>query len=247
MRTGRTQNDDILITGTASGLGHSLHQAIGGIPVVRGTDIEDRPYEAIIHCAANTVKSVPYEAAYGYVSDNVLLTQRLVKLRHRRFIYISSIDVPRGAECAGAVGLYANCKLMSEAIVGAEAAKPLILRPTTLMGPRMRPNSIFRMLTEPHAKLYVSAESRYNLVLHSDICTFIRDALDSQRIGVVEIAASASITLGEIARQLSLTPQFGQYRYDVGDVTGANRPSCEALNAFIDDLPCYIGAGRLRG
>lgn len=239
--------DDILITGTASGLGYSLHQVIGGVPVVRGTKIEDRPYEAIIHCAANTSKSVPYEAAYGYVSDNVLLTQRLVKLRHRRFIYISSIDVPRGFECSGASGLYANCKLIGEAIVGAEASKPLILRPTTLLGPRMRPNSIFRMLTEPHAKLYVSAESRYNVVLHSDVCTFIRETIDSQRIGVVEIAASTSITLGEIARQLSLTPQFSQHRYDVGDVTGGNRPSWEALNAFIDELPCYIGHGRLHG
>ena len=149
-----------LITGAGRGLGLAMHRHLGGIPFTRGTPIEairrNAPYDLIVHCAVNTAKAVPVDDALGYVQDNVSLTGEMISIPHRRFVYISSVDVYRRTD---QLGLYASCKLISETMVMNAAHRPLIIRPTTLLGNSMRPNTIYRMLTEPAPKLYLAESS----------------------------------------------------------------------------------------
>src|SRR5262245_6198955 len=89
----------ILISGAASGLGNAIYRALGGIPLVRGLSLDDpsvraaEPFDVIIHCAVNARYPITMGSAFDYLDDNFLLTQRLLNLPHKRFIYMSSLDV----------------------------------------------------------------------------------------------------------------------------------------------------------
>lgn len=238
-----------LVTGARRGLGYAMHRELGGVPFTRATmlDCLAPPYGAIIHCAASPPPTDLHGNVYGFVQDNLLLTQRLLEIPHDRFVYVSSIDV----QIPERAGLYASAKLFCEALVRAEGKRPLILRPTSLLGFPMRPSSIFRMLTEPDCSLFLAPQSRFNFVLHRDVCAFVEAAIDGGVEGTFAIGSSASAGLGEIARRLELTPRFGRYTYDVGAVDQAKaahivpalrRSSWETLEVFIEQLgDRYIG------
>lgn len=234
-----------LVTGAARGLGFALHRALGDVPFTRGTTFESlksgEPFDAIIHAAVNSTKDIT--DLEGYIEDNVLLTQRLLKVPHKRFVYISSVDVTKPTD---SMGLYASTKLISETLVRQEGIKPLILRPTTLLGYGMRPNAIYRMLTESNPELFVAATSRYNLILHSDVCEFVRIALEREITGCFDLASSNEIVLGFAAKDLGLKPTFGLHHYQVGKtdnlaaariVPAFSRTSFQTLMAFKAMLP----------
>ena len=255
----------VLVTGSTSGLGAALCKAFKAEPFVRGnTPSKCVDYDTIIHCAANNAKAVSISEMERYLDDNVTLTQRLLETPHRRFIYLSTVDLyPKGAvadpandfDVANIKGLYTATKLMSEALVRQKGIRALILRPTSLLGPTMRPSSIYRMLTQKDCHLFLSANSRFNFILHDDVAEFIRVAIDLNVKGTYNLASINAITLGEIAAKLSLTPEFGSHDYDVGLIDAKRaallcrsfaRGSWETLNRFIDQLgDAYIGKGRL--
>ncbi len=232
-----------LITGAARGLGLAMHRALGGIPFTRGTTLDsirrEEPYDAIIHCAVNSAKEVSEQDAYGYVSDNLLLTQGLLQIPHKRFVYISSIDVYKPID---SMGLYAASKFMGEALVRKEATRPLIIRPATLLGPGMRPNTIYRMLTEPDAKLFLSGESRFSFVPYERVIDCVRDEAAE---GVVTLTTADPLKLLAIAAAHGLVPNFGSHTYDVARHCPAFSgfpSSWTALHDFIQQLgPRYIG------
>jgi nucleoside-diphosphate-sugar epimerase len=259
----------LLITGAASGLGAAVHRALGGTAMTRTTpwaEIEaGAPYEAIVHCAFGSQKLVTPANAYAYLDDNLLLTERLAALPHRKFVFISSIDiypVPRqGAkenddyDLARLSGPYPFAKLLSDALVRARCADHLILRPASLLGPAMRPSTTLRVLTERAPRVFLHPDSRFNFVLHDDIAAFIVRAIAEDIRGVFNVASTGSIRLGDMAGHLGLAVTFGEHVYDAGDVSNAKiaaiepafrRSSAATLNRFIDTLgERFVGKGRM--
>src|SRR5262245_59008460 len=90
---------NILVTGAQSGLGNAVHRAFGVIAFTRASSLDDpaikaaAPFDAIMHCAFNAAKDVTMSNAYAYMADNLLLTQQLVAIPHRRFVFISTLAV----------------------------------------------------------------------------------------------------------------------------------------------------------
>ena len=84
-----------IVTGISSGLGKYLYE---NIPNSIGIDRNNyhsvidkiKPKDKIIHCAFNKTNDV--KDYYGYLEDNIFLTQRLSELGNK-LTYISSIDV----------------------------------------------------------------------------------------------------------------------------------------------------------
>lgn len=259
----------LLVTGAASGLGAAVHRAFGGTPMTRATpwaEIEaGAPYDAIVHCAFGSQKLVTPATAYAYLDDNLLLTERLARLPHRKFVFISSIDIypaPRqGAkenddyDLARLSGPYPFAKLFSDALVRARCPDHLILRPASLLGPAMRPSTALRVLTERAPRLFLHPDSRFNFVLHDDIAAFIARAIAEDIRGVFNAASADAVRLGDLAARLGLAPAFGAHIYDAGEVSNAKiaaiepafrRTSAETLNRFIDALgPRFVGTGRM--
>jgi nucleoside-diphosphate-sugar epimerase len=262
---------NILVTGARSGLGNAVYLAMGGTPFVRGTSLDDpaikaaAPFDAIVHCAVNAAKAVTMSTAYGYMEDNLLLTQRLVDIPHKKFVFVSTLAVYPSTGKAIAededidllplAGPYAFTKLFSDLYVQNHAVEPLVLRTTTLMGPAIRPNTVMRALTQRDCQLFLAPHSRYNFVLHEDIVRFIEQAIDNRITGNFNLGSSGLTTLSDIVDQLGLSVRYGNFHYDIGPVDtrkaaalapAFGMPSWQILNRYIDALgPAYIGRGRL--
>jgi nucleoside-diphosphate-sugar epimerase len=264
---------NLLVSGPASGLGNAVQRALGGVGLPRNMALHDplirdrAPFDAIIHCAVNAAKTITMENAFQYIDDNLFLTQRLLEVPHKKFIYLSSMDIyPRlgraiaedeDFDLSALVGPYAHAKLFSDLLVQRKAAKPLILRPATLLGPAMRPNTTSRMLTQRGCGVFLSAESRFNYVLHADVIDLIAHAIETDLTGIYNIASQGLVTLSDVATQLGLSIKFGTHKYDIGPIDSFraasilpafSRQSWETLNLFIDSLgSTYVGRGRLCG
>ena len=237
---------NLLITGTGSGLGRYLHRRFGGTALTRETDVEalieaeGEPFDAIIHCAVNATIGPAPDAMQGYFNDNMLLTERLTRVAHRAFVYLSTVDVyaptdevHRDDETPSpdqAKGPYPVTKLVSEATVRSCAKSPLVLRPTAMLGHDARANSLIRILTEDDCDLTLAAESEFNYLLHHDVGDFIALALERGLCGVYNLASSGNVRLGELADHFGRSPRYGDFRYDVGRIDNAK--VCELLPAF---------------
>ena len=224
----------ILTTGILSGLGKYLHENLGGISLTRATSPEDMEkiknegVDVIIHCAFNSRRGINSDSLYHYLEDNVLLTKKLVFIPHKKFIFLSSVDVyPKKAivhsedeiiDVDSINGIYGITKLMSESIVKNHCENYLILRGTSLLGKYSRKNSLIKIIEDEECILTLADDSRFNYVLHLDISDFIKFSIDQDLKGIYNLASSENITLLEVANMLGKKAKFGTYRYDVGNI-----------------------------
>jgi nucleoside-diphosphate-sugar epimerase len=236
----------ILTTGADSGLGKFVHRTFGGFAWTRNTTAEQKEVikregvDVIVHCAFNSQQKVTSATLYDYFTDNVALTADLTGIPHRKFVFISSVDVyPRtGSDCSETAVVdvnsistfYGVTKLMSESVVHARCPNHLILRCTTLLGRDARKNSLIRILDDSPCVLTLAADSRFNYLLHVDVAGFISHCIDNKLGGIYNIASASSVTLAEIAEMANKQVQFGSFRYDVGQVD--NRKAANAFPAF---------------
>jgi len=245
----------VLVTGIDRGLGKTLHAVFGGTGLNRGNAEEilasRDSYDAILHAAFNPRRDSDSESLYGAVTDNLLLTERLARLPHKQFVYISSIDVypKNGGRHAEdelirpetANDLYVLFKLMAESIVTGTAAGALILRCSAMLGASARRSSLIKILEDEKPKVELSPDSVFNYVLHSDIAAFIRYALENEMTGTFNAAARETMTLGEAAEEAGKKVIFGSYRYDSGQISnqkiaavceGFRKTSLETVRAY---------------
>lgn len=249
----------ILTTGVLSGIGRHIHENLGGIVITRSTPAEDIEkikhdgVDIIIHCAFNSQKEVAADALYEYYKDNVLFTNELVSIPHKKFIYFSTVDLyPKNSDTHTEDdmvridiirGMYAITKLISESIVRNKGHNYLILRPTTLLGKYTRRNTLTRIINDEKEPLFLSGNSRFNYVLHSDILDFISFSIDNDTKGIFNVAAMGNIRLTDVANLLGKNVRFGTYLYDVGNISNNKitalfpvfkKTSKEVLNQFVE-------------
>lgn len=224
----------ILVTGTKSGIGKYIHEQTGGTEFTRQSDIEKlkkQSFETIIHCAFNYLPTrfVTNENLMQYYSDNVLLTQELLRIPHRYFVFFSTVDLyPLDGQAHSEEevlyadrmrSIYGTTKLISESLIRNMTNKFLILRPTSLLGQHMRKNNFLRLVEDDYPILTLHPESLFNFVLYSDILGFIETALLRQETGIFNLASSDNINFIKIANILEKKPIFGDYYHEAGNIT----------------------------
>lgn len=216
-----------LITGSSSGLGKYLHDQLGGITYKRtGTNVGET--EVIIHCAFNRAKEINSTNLYQYLSDNIFLTKKLAKISHKKFIYISSVDVyPKDnkkhsedevIDVNQVSEIYGISKLMSESIVRNFSSNFLILRCSALLGKDAKDNSLIKISKETHPTLSLSSQSVFNYILHTDVLEFIKIAIEKDLQGVYNLASSRNIFLSQISKLFGKKVGFGDYIYSIGKI-----------------------------
>lgn len=235
-----------LISGTRSGLGKYLLNRFGGRGITRATsprawaEIRRQSFDVIVHCAASAPYNVSIGQLAGVIEDNVLLTARLLKCKCRYFVYISSVAVYSNGPIRHredeklvpekARSVYALTKMISEALVRKSGLAGLILRPCSLIGRESRTNNIMRLIREPRPRLTLAPDSRYNLVCYKDVADLIERAFKRGLTGIINLAASKTITLAEAARLAGKKPVFGKFRHAAGLVSNAK--AARLLPAF---------------
>ncbi|MDN3513537.1 MAG: NAD(P)-dependent oxidoreductase [Candidatus Brocadia sp.] len=248
----------ILTSGVLSGIGKHIHENLGGRGITRSTSAEEltkikrEGADVIIHCAFNSQKDVTADSVYQYFRDNVFLTNELASIPHKRFIFFSTVDIyAKNSEVHredelihidNMRGMYAITKLISESIVR-RCRNFLILRPTTLLGRHARKNTLTRIIEGEKDPLFLSGNSRFNFVLHSDILDFIKFSIGNDIKGIFNVSSTGNIQLSEVANLLNQKVRFGTYQYDVGNISNDKittlfpafkKTSKEILHQFIE-------------
>lgn len=231
------KNATILVSGANSGLGKHCCEYYNATPFTRTTSIEQieeqaarQPFDAIIHAAFNPRPNIASHDLSDYLNDTLLLTQKLIAIPHKKFIFISSTDVyPKNdiehtedevIHLGEVDNIYGITKLMSEALVQQFSKDALILRPSALLGKYARLNSVMKLLTMENVELTLSEESSFNYILHEDVTDFINLALMKNLTGIYNLAASSNVVLKDIASQFQRKVKFGKYIYKTGCING---------------------------
>lgn len=224
----------ILTTGVRSGIGKYLHERLGGIGLHRAnrasvlSELRASGVQTIIHCAASAGSTVASEKFPQFLDDNFFLTDELLALPHRKFIFFSTVDLyPKNnllhpedekINVDAVEGAYALSKLVSETMIARSTPNFLILRPVSLVGTDARPNGPLRILRGQETELTLTADSEFNCVLHEDILRFIEMALEKDLQGIFNVASSETMTLRQVADFAGRKIRFGSYRYRVGKI-----------------------------
>ena len=250
----------LLITGARSGIGRHIHENLGGVAFMRETadevlhELKKEGTDVIIHCAFNSEKDISSKSLYRYFHDNIMLTDKIVSIPHKKFIFFSTVDIyPKNYEmhredevisADNVDGIYAVTKLISESIVKKRCSDYLIMRPTTLVGRYSRKNTLLRIIEEYNGDLHLSGNSMFNYVLHSDVLDFIKFSIKKDIQGTYNIASSDNIKLSEVASSLDRTVHFGHHLYSVGNISNSkvtsvfpalNKSSQSVLHQFTEE------------
>lgn len=235
----KRKKSNYLITGSGSGLGKYFHDQLGGISFNRDFGNVDET-EVLIHCAFNLAREVNSKDLYQYLLDNVFLTKRLAKIPHKKFIYMSSVDVyPKNnkkhseneiIDVNQISGFYGVTKLMSESLIQNLCPNFLILRCSALLGKDARENSLKKIIKEENPTLTLSSKSVFNYILHKDVLEFVKKAIEKNLQGIYNLSSSENITLFEIAKLLGKKVSFGNYMYNVGEID--NKKASLVVSSF---------------
>ncbi|MBI5122590.1 NAD-dependent epimerase/dehydratase family protein [Candidatus Roizmanbacteria bacterium] len=241
-----------LITGSSSGLGKYLNDQLKGTTFKRNAENVEAT-NILIHCAFNRTKEITSKNLYQYLLDNVFLTKKLVKIPHKKFIYISSVDIyPKNnkrhsedetIDVNQISGSYAMTKLMSESLIQNLCPNFLILRCPSLLGRDAKENSLIKIINEEYPTLTLSSKSVFNFILHKDILEFIKIAAEKDLQGIYNLVSSENIILSQIAKLFGKKVNFGTYLYNVGNIdnkkaaklfSSLNKTSEDTINKFMN-------------
>lgn len=206
-----------LVTGTDSGFGAYLKRELKpDFCVTRDNFVPNvsHEFDMIIHCAADPRHTFPTKQLEAYWYSNFGLLVDLMQLRSKYFVFISSADVTPYAEKIGAdIAPYAFMKLVQETTVRSmrHFQPSLILRPTALVGPTMRANTTYDIVTGKARAFSLARSSRMNYVHYADLLALI---LECERLSVndtLNVASTESVRLERLARNYDY--DFGSHLY----------------------------------
>tara|TARA_Y100001973_G_C5204294_1_gene340299 strand:- start:2894 stop:3565 length:672 start_codon:yes stop_codon:yes gene_type:complete len=198
----------VLISGTNSGLGKWLSRQFSDCDKYnRDTmfnDLKDE-YDLIIHCAADVAHSGWDNVSLDLFEDNVFLTRDLVKIPHKKFVYLSSIDEAKDSP-------YGVTKRISEIIVKDLSKNYLILRPSALLGKEMKKNTFQKIVRGENIAL--TPDTIMNYILYEDVL----DAIKFDTCGTKVLRSNGNITIKEVVEIFGKDIDYGSIHYEVEDI-----------------------------
>lgn len=223
----------ILISGASSGLGKFFHEELASEKFNRSDNIKkylEKNFSTIIHCAFNLKNKVTCSDYKDYIRDTIILTENLLKIPHKKFIFISTIDVyPKKIDLAEedsdfdiehVEGIYAKTKLICENLVRNSSANFAILRPSAILGKYSKKNSLMKILDDQKESITLSAKSSFNYVLYGDILRLVQIIIKQDLQGIYNIAASSNIQLSDITKKYKTENiNFGKFCYETPKIS----------------------------
>lgn len=197
---------NFLITGVTSGLGKYLFENIKnstGLHRNNFSEIKNEYYDCIIHCAFNRSNVIYDHKTYLY--DNIILTQNLKKIRHNKFIYISSIDVYSDND-----NYYTHFKKFAETLMEPD---DLIIRCSSLVGKYMKHNHLVKIKNNVET-ISLSDMSTFNYILYSDIFSFLLNEKLLNYKGIIDFISYDHLALSDVARLFKSNIKFGLFNYN---------------------------------
>lgn len=230
-----------LITGVTRGFGRFAYEELGGFGLTRQNRhklSEIKKVDTIIHCAYDKREIIPLKDLKEYLDSNIFLTKELLQIPHRKFIFLSTINVyPPSSKIHRenekiklneVSTIYGLTKLMCEEII--KETNYLVLRCSGLLG-KYSKNTLTRIINKE--KINLSENSELNFILYEDVLDFIK----KDKSGVYNIASSENIKLSKLSKILNIPIKFGAHTYQAGNIDNSkweqNKTSEKVLQNFI--------------
>lgn len=236
----------ILVTGVKGGIGRYIHEQLGGTGFTRQSnnlnELKRQSFDVIIHCACNHTPAwrITNENLSQYYYDNIVLTEEILQISHRYFVFFSTVDIYPGdsrphpeneiIQANSVRSIYSVMKLISESAVRDKANNFLILRLAFLIGKYMRRNNLLKPFEDLNPVLSLDSSSQYNLIRYFDVLKFIQLALAREEIGIFNLGSSDSISLAKIVEIAGKKVIFGTNHYETGNI--ANQKAVHISPAF---------------
>ena len=252
--------DNIIISGTSSGLGSYLKERMDCFIFERQKpDIYPKnKNNIIIHTAFDSSKNIEQKNILNYIENNFVITKKLLKIPHRKFIFISSVDVyssntKKNNENDEIIineqnSIHSLSKIVCESLVKKMANRPTILRLSGMLGPNIRDNALMKIYKNSVDKSYktitLDEQSEFNYVLQSDVLKLIELLVKNNDTGVYNICSNNNIKLKKVSDYLNSSIKFGNYQYNVGKNDNAkvkkkyglfNKSSFQIIKEFLND------------
>lgn len=195
-----------LIAGSNSGLGKYLSENIpNAIGLNRNNfeEVKNLEFDYIINCAFN--KELKVSDYKKYLDDNILLNLKLKNIVHKKFIYISSIDI-----YSDDLNIYSQFKKFSESLM---TEHDLVLRCAVLLGKYMKPNHISKIKNNIDS-ITLSKDSTFNYTSYVDICKFISSYNLKDENGVIDFVSRDCLKLFDVVQFYNSQTKLGQYTYN---------------------------------
>jgi dTDP-4-dehydrorhamnose reductase len=210
----------ILVTGSRSGFGNFVCSQLRATGLTREnssavlSENSVHGFDTIIHCA-NDDKSG-------------LLLEALLKLPHKRFVFLSSCDVyPDDGtqhseadvlDSKNARNAYSEEKIITDLRVLRSANNPICIRTVSLLGPGHCGDNLKRLLNEEVPALTLAKDSTWNFVTYEELFEAIQSLLSSTFVGPINFCRSKSVAIIEVASFLKKDPSYGGFSYHVGQI-----------------------------
>lgn len=228
---------NFLVTGVSGGLGKYLFDNLpnsNGLHRNNFNDIASESYETIIHCAFNKENQITdYKK---YIQDNIVLLQEVKKIKHKKFVYISSIDVYSPEK-----NNYTLFKMFGEALLQEE---DLTLRLSCLLGKNSKPNHVSKIISNVES-ITLRSDSTFNYILYSDVLNFFIENKHNEKSGIYDFVANDFIYLRDVISLLKSKTSTGEYCYNSNykfinpiylEYPEYNVSSEEKLRCFVNDI-----------
>ena len=213
-----------LVTGASSGLGKYLREAFNAEGFDRSVGrVQEPRYDYIIHCGWDLKKNIPAGEGSDYLDQSQELTKKLLSIPHKKFIFMSTIDVyPKDSKehtededinLHDVQGIYGLSKLLSEHIVKG-SKEHLSLRLSSLLGKYTRYNTATKIATGKD--IGISRKSSFNFVTYEQVRDFIWMAIEKRLRGTYNLVADTNVVVQDILDAKNIESKDGRYVYQTG-------------------------------
>ena len=225
----------VLLTGHKSGLGKFLKSKLKDYKILIYNDqIFKKNYffDFIIHCAAKRPRYKKKISNIDYINSNIDLTRKLITLKFKKFIYISTIDVyPKNTKLKKEniiinlnklETIYQLTKLSSEKILSYfYKDKSIILRLPSIIGKEMKKNIFYEIMytKKKNIKTHFSKKSKFNIVTYDEILNFLNKIFNKNIFGVFNLANKKNVSIENLAKKYKKKVIYGKTNYNVGNIS----------------------------
>lgn len=176
----------------------------------KGQALPDTEFDVVIDCNGNSRRYWAIENPCQSLDVTVAaLCKRLTSLRYKTYVYLSTIDVYGEQGRAGqktsseeaslspeVVDTYGLHKILAEALVRHHAARMLIIRLGTAIGPGLRKNPVYDVLHDDPVR--VTVDSTLSLVTVDYLARTLQALIAGGHTGIWNVTGSRSISIREM-------------------------------------------------
>jgi len=161
-----------------------------------------KEYDILVNCAGFSRMYEGSKNPEKMRSVENSIFDRITAISFDRLIHISTVYIDVYPD-----DIYSKIKIDMENRILNKYPNATILRLGGVVGPGLKKNVVFDLLN--NKQLFVTEDSVYNYISTGEIAEIVAHIINNPQAGIINVAASSSISSHDIAAMLNKTPIYG--------------------------------------